>query len=168
MRLLKLLCIAFFAMGTQFSIAAEKVAGSGPNPYSDCGIGAALFDNDTGATISNVIWDLGTTALISATASPETCEGANAEAAMMIFETYDVLEEETAKGGGQHIAAVLDTLGCQKDIRENLTSAVRSDFADALEKEDYVSNTEVEKAEAYYNILMNQIGSNYQSSCKLG
>jgi hypothetical protein len=36
--------------------------GSGPNPYSDCGIGAALFkDTEWAAVTSNVTWDLGTT-----------------------------------------------------------------------------------------------------------
>ena len=38
---------------------ANKTAGSGPNPYTDCGIGAALFsDTHWAAVTSNVIWDL--------------------------------------------------------------------------------------------------------------
>ncbi len=50
--------------------AANKAPGSGPNPFSDCGIGAALFkDTKWAAVSSNVIWDIGTTAVTSATAS---------------------------------------------------------------------------------------------------
>ena len=48
--------------------------GSGPNPFSDCGIGAALFpDTSWAAVTSNITWDIGTTALTSATMSPGTC-----------------------------------------------------------------------------------------------
>ena len=44
-----------------------KAVGSGPNPFSDYGIGAALFPtSDVGATVSNVNWDVGTTAVASA------------------------------------------------------------------------------------------------------
>ena len=51
------------------------------NPYVDCGIGAALFPNtDWAAVTSNVIWDAGTTALISATASEDTCSGGDVSA----------------------------------------------------------------------------------------
>jgi hypothetical protein len=53
---------------------ADKTPGTGPSPYTDCGIGAALFkETDWAAISSNVIWDLGSTALTSATMSPETC-----------------------------------------------------------------------------------------------
>src|SRR5688572_5993856 len=47
--------------------AASKAPGAGPNPFSDCGIGAALFPKTGWAAVtSNVIWDIGTTALTSA------------------------------------------------------------------------------------------------------
>ncbi|MCC5879985.1 MAG: DUF3015 domain-containing protein, partial [Idiomarina sp.] len=40
------------------------------NPWQHCGIGAMIFDdNTTAAAVSNVIWDSGTTAFTSATAS---------------------------------------------------------------------------------------------------
>ena len=46
------------------------------NPYTDCGIGAALFPNTNWAAVtSNATWDAGTTAVISATASEDTCSG---------------------------------------------------------------------------------------------
>ena len=48
--------------------ADPKAPGSGPNPYTDCGIGAALFPNTHwAAATSNVIFDLGITAITSAT-----------------------------------------------------------------------------------------------------
>ena len=91
MKMNKLSCIAL-TLFAGISIApvsmANDQAGSGPNPFTDCGIGAALFpDTHWAAVTSNVIWDVGTTALTSATASPETCSGAKVEAAMFINET---------------------------------------------------------------------------------
>lgn len=53
------------------------------NAWKHCGIGAMIFnDNETAAAISNVIWDLGTTALSSKISSQESCEGAAAQTAV--------------------------------------------------------------------------------------
>ena len=104
------------ATATPFIYAEDsdehKVAGSGPNPYSDCGIGAALFTETKWAAVtSNVIWDLGITAITSATASPETCSGKKVETAQFIIDNYDNLAEETAKGQGTHLIAMLGLRG---------------------------------------------------------
>ena len=46
------------------------------NPWKQCGIGAMIFDdNGTAAAISNIIWDLGTTALSTKISSEESCNG---------------------------------------------------------------------------------------------
>ena len=93
--------------------AFDKTPGSGPNPFSDCGIGAALFkDTKWAAVTSNVIWDVGTTAVTSATASPETCTGANIIAAKFIIDNYDNIVEEIAEGSGDHLASMYGVLGC--------------------------------------------------------
>ena len=131
-------------------LAQDKEPGSGPNPYSDCGIGAALFPNsDVGAAISNVIWDLGTTAVISATASPETCEGSDAQAATFILETYDQLVEETAVGEGKHISTLLSIVNSDDQI----ISELRSSIADLVASEEYTTLTQLEKSNAYYGAL---------------
>ena len=71
---------------------AADAPGSGPNPFSDCGIGAALFPETKWAAVtSNVIWDVGTTAVASATMSPQTCSGKQAKTAAFIYHTYDSL-----------------------------------------------------------------------------
>ena len=43
------------------------------NPWIDCGIGAMIFtETNWAAVISNVIWDLGTTAVISGNSTDTT------------------------------------------------------------------------------------------------
>lgn len=79
------------------------------NPWQDCGIGAIIFeDNGAAAAISNIIWDLGTTAVTSATVSKETCKGDFVVTALYINENYEQIETDLAIGEGQHLTAMLD------------------------------------------------------------
>jgi hypothetical protein len=136
------------------SSAAEETQ---MNPWADCGIGAMLFPkNETGAIISNLIWDLGTTAYTSMTASKEQCKGEDAVAALFIYETYANLEEETAMGGGKHVTAVLNILGCDNNSHEMILKAVRSDFASKINDASYADKDQLAKAKDYYNIVQNR------------
>lgn len=147
----KLVCA--IALVLTSGIASGAGAGGGPNPYSDCGIGAAIFENNTGAAISNVIWDLGTTAVVSATSSPETCEGASVVAAEMIFETYVNLELDTARGEGANLTALMDVLQCSADARPQISADLRTSFSDLVNDDSYTSKTRVEKSSDYYDAL---------------
>jgi hypothetical protein len=138
-------------------LMADKATGSGPNPYSDCGIGAALFENRVAATISNVIWDVGTTALTSATASPETCRTQEAKAAAFILESYDDLLVESSHGEGQHFAALMNILEVESDQQNTLISSVRADMGTQIGQNNYLSLTQLERAELLYNSVMNAI-----------
>jgi len=134
-------------------------AESKPSVYKDCGIGAALFKNDTGAIISNVIWDLGTTALTSATASPDTCEGFNADAASFILDSYDSLVEETAKGQGTHLDTLMSIVELSDKRKSHVITTVRARMADVVASSSYLETDKIEKAELYYNSLMAAINA---------
>ena len=149
--------VVLLLLGTSGAFAA--------NPYSDCGIGAALFKNDIAATISNVIWDLGTTAVISGTASPDTCSGADMAAAEMIFDTYVSIEEETARGGGEHVYAVLEIMQCQQSAQSAIVAALRDDFAASLQDVDYAARSDLQKAESYYNMVKAQVTGPFAGAC---
>jgi len=139
-------------MATPSVFAETKVAGTGPNPFTDCGIGAALFkDTHWAAVSSNIIWDLGTTAVTSATMSPETCSAQNVQAAQFILESYKGLAEETAKGQGENLTAMLDIYDCQQGQANTVINAVRADMAEHVESEGYMDQSTIEKASAYYN-----------------
>lgn len=150
-RTLFIALVVVAAMPAKQVIAAQHAQ---INPWSDCGIGAMIFpNNDTAAIISNIIWDLGTTAVTSAEASKQTCKGHNVVAARFVYRSYANLEQETAVGTGEHIVAVLNILGCPNDSEQHIAMAVRKDFAAVLQNPQYTSWNRLEKAKSYYNIL---------------
>jgi len=139
-------CLFIFSSG-----ASAATAGSGPNPYSDCGIGAALFPNTSwAAAISNVIWDVGTTAVISATASPQTCEGENVVAAIFIRDTYDQLIEDTATGQGAHATALFEIFSCSATEQKSAIAAFRPEVQKVISRNDYLGQPTLERAAAIY------------------
>ena len=152
--------------------AASKATPAAPvakelNPWTDCGIGAMIFsDYPVASVISNVIWDLGTTAVTSAGVSKQTCSGKNAKVAQFIGVTYANLEEETIKGDGQHVHAMLNIMGCDASAHANIISAVRADFGNSVRNADYVEKTSLVKAEDYYNLVQSKVSGVYASQCQ--
>ena len=137
------------------AVAADtKAPGSGPSPYADCGIGAALFNNTKWAAVtSNVIWDLGTTAVISATASPETCSGKKLAAAHFINATYATLAEQTAAGHGEQLTTILDIFGCGRDRQSQAVRMIRGAMSLEVANPQYIGQTHLEKAASFYQIV---------------
>jgi len=131
-----------------------KSPGSGPSPYSDCGIGAALFpDTNWAAVTSNVIWDLGSTAITSATSSPQTCSGKKQKTAMFIGHTYAQLTEETAAGHGKYLATALSLFECAPAKQAEVIDQVRAEMAKNVAAPAYLTQTRLEKAADYYNAM---------------
>ena len=117
------------------------------NPWQDCGIGANIFpDNGTASAISNIIWDLGTTAVTSASASVESCKGAGAQTAQFINDTYNELEEDIVKGNGAHLNAMMGMMACSD------TATIRSELGKELANDDFNSAETIVKAQTLYNI----------------
>lgn len=134
--------------------AGSEKPGSGPNPYRDCGIGAALFSETHWAAVtSNVIWDLGTTAVTSATSSPETCSGDNVQAAQFIIDNYDNLVEETAQGHGEYLTTVLDIKGCEAGMQDSASKIIRAEMAVNISSLNYESQDLTDKASDYFSAL---------------
>lgn len=148
------LLVAMLAASQSPAFAETKPVGSGPNPFSDCGIGAALFQETKWAAVtSNVIWDIGTTAVTSATASPETCNGKRVAAASFINDTYEKLAEETARGEGEHLSSLLNILECGDAHRAQAIQATREGMADAVAQPGYATQDRTDKAVQYYQIV---------------
>lgn len=147
--------VASAILASPVSLAEEKATKSKLNPWTDCGIGAMIFqDVAPAAAISNVIWDLGTTAVTSAGLSEHTCEGANVKTAMFIQQSYNNIIEETAKGNGEHVTAMLDLLEVNQADRQEIMEHVRTDMAQVVSQPAYAKATTTEKAEMYYNSLV--------------
>lgn len=142
------------AQSPVFAENNSKAPGSGPNPFSDCGIGAALFSETKWAAVtSNVIWDIGTTAVTSATASPETCNGKRVVAATFINDTYEKLAEETARGEGEHLTSLLNILECGGAQQGRAISATRDAMADLVTEPGYATQDRTQKAAQFYRIV---------------
>ena len=153
-KLSAVLALSVFASASMLPAVSVAQVGTGPNPYRDCGIGAALFpDLNWAAVISNVIWDLGTTAVISATASPETCQGSKVQTAQFILDTYDNIVEETAQGSGEHLTAMLNIYGCAASAHEEVIGNVRSSLMASVGTPEYVAASKLEKSSQYYDAL---------------
>lgn len=141
--------LVLFSLGA----SAEGKAGSGPNPYVDCGIGAALFPNTNWAAVSsNVIWDIGTTAVISATASPETCEGKDVVAALFIRDTYNELVESAATGSNAHVTALFDIFSCDSTQLPTAIESFRAGVADVVSEPTYSEQASLEKAAQVFQV----------------
>lgn len=139
---------------------AAKAPGSGPNPFSDCGIGAALFsENKVLAVTSNIIWDIGTTAVTSATASPETCSGKNVDAAAFILNSYDSLVEDTARGEGEHLVALLNILQVEQQVQAQVVQSVRAEMAQHIAADSYLAADKTEKSQLYYFAVINAVNA---------
>ncbi|WP_372716452.1 DUF3015 family protein [Immundisolibacter sp.] len=153
--------IVVAAMSASTAVFAEtKAAGSGPNPYADCGIGAALFNETKWAAVtSNVIWDLGITAITSATSSPETCSGKKLVAALFIRDTYANLVEETAAGQGEHLTTALNIFGCGESRQAVATQAIRGAMGHAVSAPDYSDLPHLDKAANFYSIIENSVNN---------
>ncbi len=121
------------------------------NPWQHCGVGAGIFDeNTTAAAISNVIWDSGSTAITSATMSPEMCSSKDLQVAEFIQTTYNALIVETAAGAGQHLNALLDLQGVAVNDRESVVSRLREDLHTHVSDESHLELSHSDKAFQMY------------------
>ncbi|MFT6756716.1 MAG: hypothetical protein ACJA0M_000591 [Chitinophagales bacterium] len=157
MSMKKVASIAIISAIASTPALAAKDAGSGPNPFSDCGIAAAIFDNNIAAVIANVIWDIGTTAVTSALSSPETCTGKEVEAAAFIFESYDNLVVDSAHGEGEYFATLMNILAVKDADRATVISSVRQDISMAISQPSYQDKTLAELSEMYYNSVISAV-----------
>lgn len=159
-KILGTLAFVIGAMAGTNSFAQDKQPGTGPNPYSDCGIGAALFNETKWAAVtSNVIWDLGTTALISGTLSPNTCSGKQVKVALFIRDTQPQLAEEAAAGSGQHLTAVLNLSECKSERHPQAIKAIRASMAKSVAAPGYSAQSDIQKSSTLYQAVESAVSN---------
>lgn len=136
------------------SVAAGRSFGE---IYTQCGLGgmlgAAIENKSAGqilAIISNVTWDLGTTAISSEVSSPESCAGGNGAVAAYINQSYDALEQDLASGYGDH----LDTLKVLSNGGDDFSVELRAEFTEQVANPEFASMSQYQKAEMLYNLVM--------------
>lgn len=134
--------------------------------YTECGLGAAIFPkHPTMAAISNVTWDLGTTAVLSnASSAEDSCKGTKVAAATFINKSYVELEQDIAKGEGKHLSALMDIMNCDTSVRADVVNSVRADFATEAAKKGFAESSQYNKSETIYNIINS---SKVAASCRV-
>lgn len=122
--------------------------------YTECGIGAMIAPRTPAvAAVTNVTFDLGTTAIISNISSPETCKGGQALAAAFIHDSYASLEADLARGTGSYLDALTVLVGVEEGEKAAFVHSLRKDFAAAVAKENYTEQSQFQKAEYLYGLL---------------
>jgi len=128
--------------------------------YTECGLGG-IFGNvienkdasKVVAIVTNVTWDLGTTASTSAYSSEDTCSNKKVHVANFINQSYERLEKDLAQGDGEYLNSLAelilensDTVAYKADLREKFAAIVASD--------DYNNLSRYEKVEKLYSIAL--------------
>jgi hypothetical protein len=128
--------------------------------YTDCGLGAVIAPRTPAvAAVTNVTFDLGTTAIISNVSSPDTCQGGKAVAATFIHDAYDSLEADLARGQGAYLDSLATLVGVSKEGKAAFAAGLRKDFATSVAADNYTGQTRFQKAENLYNLVYRQPGS---------
>lgn len=136
--------------------------------YTECGLGAMLFPtNPTVAAITNVTWDLGTTAISSNASSEESCNGGQEKTASLIYQTYPQLEKDISVGSGEHLTAMLDTAGCSVENRKTVSIELRSEMSGITGNTGYQHMDRLQKSEALYNAVK-KVATDNPGSCTIG
>lgn len=124
--------------------------------YEECGIGALLFPRwPVGASVSNFIWDYGSTASTSGLTTPDACKGGQAKLAAYIYKTYDSIEKDLAKGDGKYLDMLAMLSEKTAGEKEMFIEDVRAKFREAVEGADYSSLSRLEKAKLIFSIIQN-------------
>ncbi|MDM8568200.1 DUF3015 family protein [Thiotrichales bacterium HSG1] len=148
LKIIKIGIVVSLLVYSQFSMAAREFA----DIYVDCGLGAMIAPtNDIVAVVTNVTFDLGTTAIISNASSPETCKGGKARIAAFINESYETLEKELANGTGTY----LDSLMVLAGHESQQVASLRSGFAKIVANPNYINKSHFEKSNALYDLVVN-------------
>ncbi len=128
--------------------------------YTDCGLGALIAQGidqkstaDVVAIITNVTWDLGSTAISSNLTSPDSCARGNAKTAAFILKSYPQLEKDLALGHGRYLDALTEVVQISSKEKQAFTQAIRAEFAKRTSTVGYEFLSRKEKAELLYNII---------------
>lgn len=157
---MKLIITTALTVLLTFGIKANAQQRSFGDVYTDCGLGALIFNqNGTGnetrrilAIISNITWDLGTTAHISNLSSEETCQGNSTTTAAFIYQNHQRLETDLAQGGGDHIAALINHLNCSEKQEEVIT-AMRGELSASVDVDGNEQEVAYQKSSTMYNSI---------------
>lgn len=151
------------------AVAQPSVARDFAEIYTQCGLGAMIAPkHEAVAAVTNVTWDLGTTAISSNATSPETCQGGKGKTAAFIHDAYPQLEKDLAKGEGAYLDTLLTLSGCASNVRPAVATALRKDFSTSVADPQYSRQSRYEQASGLYDMFYRRIEVGFADSCHTG
>lgn len=123
--------------------------------YKQCGLGGIIFGKTSPllAIISNVTWDLGTTAATSDASSQGVCYSPRVTAAVYLKTSFKSVEQDLVVGQGEHMQALNKIAGCSAT-----SNSIRSQYAQYAQSTTYSASPE-KNADALYSIVNHMITS---------
>jgi hypothetical protein len=124
--------------------------------FTECGLGGKLGREVGGsngkmvAVMSNITWDLGTTAVSSNMSSDENCASHEAKTAAFIYKGYENIEQDLSNGNGLYIQA-LAKISNQNEKDFILNARIK--FSKMIASNNYTLLTKYQKAQKLYNIV---------------
>ena len=160
----------FVTLATLFTLCTAAHAQSGRSVediYKQCGIGGLIFgqSSPTLAFISNVTWDLGTTAATSDATNGCSVGTSDTMAAVYIHETYEQLETELAIGQGEYLEALTSLMSCEGTNAQAVQSELRSAFSGVVRASGYASMDSFAKSDSLYQLVAPQLTDSPESAC---
>jgi len=122
--------------------------------YTECGLGAMIAPkNEAVAAVTNVTWDLGTTAISSNISSEDTCQGGKAKVAAFINDSYENIEKDLASGNGKYLETLATLAKNDTQTKEEFITTLRSKFTTIVSTNDYNNLSTYQKSEKLYNTI---------------
>jgi hypothetical protein len=160
----KFIVAALFAVGVIASPPAQ--AREFGEIYTQCGLGGLIAGSvPVVAVITNITWDLGTTAISSNVSSPETCRTVVVRTAAFINDAAPRLEQDLARGQGPHLAALLELSGCSASAQPAITAALRADLSRSLAAPGAASRTGYQQAAGLFDLYTARVQSDFAKVC---
>lgn len=136
--------LAALVLAPVSSIQAREFA----DIYTECGLGALIAPtNGAVAAVTNVTWDLGTTAVSSNVSSADTCQGGKKKVASLIHNAYPQLTADISKGQGANLDALTVAAQCEQSASAKFKTQVRHEFgrlsANAQNKSQFDKNEDL-------------------------
>src|SRR3989338_5096241 len=160
---MKRLLMTFLFTGVMVTSASIIYAGETKDLqgiYEECGIGGLLFPRwAAGASVSNFIWDYGSTASTSGLTTPDACKGGQAKLAAYIYKSYDSIEKDLAKGDGKYLDMLVILSEKTTEEKDMFIQDMRTKFREVVERDDYSSLSRLEKAKLVF-AMVNDLADN--------
>ena len=145
-------------LATMLALSTISVSNISAREFADifceCGLGAMIAPNNPAvAAVTNVTWDLGTTAITSNISSPDSCMGGKEKTAAFIYQSYDEIEKDLAMGSGAYLDMLVTLAGLEEVEKEDFVNNLRKDFTTLVSNSSYEKSDLKIKSENLYNLL---------------